>query len=49
MKLATLKVEVASGSGGAAFRLTDVEAEDSEGLVGALPEHPREATWGCSM
>lgn len=39
--LATLKVEVASGSGGAAFRLADVEAEDAEGLTGELPERPR--------
>lgn len=37
-ELATLKVEVASGSGGAAFRLADVEVESAERLVEALPE-----------
>ncbi|MCA1716426.1 MAG: PH domain-containing protein, partial [Actinobacteria bacterium] len=36
--LATLKVEVASGSGGAAFWLADVDAEVAEGLVEALSE-----------
>ena len=34
--LATLKVEVASGSGGAAFRLADVEAVSAVGLVERL-------------
>lgn len=37
-RLATLKVEVASGSGGVAFRLADVEAEVAEGLIWVLPE-----------
>lgn len=37
-ELATLKVEVASGSGGAAFRLADVEAEVAEGLIEAVSE-----------
>ncbi|MDX6382264.1 MAG: putative rane protein [Rubrobacteraceae bacterium] len=42
--LATLKVEVASGSGGAAFRLVDMEAEDAEELVEALsPQTARTA------
>jgi len=41
--LATLAVEVASGSGGAAFRLADVEAEVAEGLIQALPQRPRTA------
>ena len=36
--LATLKVEVASGSGGTAFRLPDMDAEVAEGLVEALSE-----------
>ena len=36
--LATLEVEVASGSGGAAFRLADVEAEAVGGLIEALSE-----------
>ena len=36
--LATLEVEVASGSGGAAFRLADVEAEAAGGLIEALSE-----------
>jgi putative membrane protein len=36
--LATLKVEVASGSGGTAFRLADMDAEVAEGLVEALSE-----------
>ncbi len=36
--LATLKVEVASGSGGAAFRLTDADAEVAKGLIEALSE-----------
>jgi putative membrane protein len=39
--LATLKVEVASGSGGTAFRLADVDAEVAEGLVEALSERAR--------
>jgi putative membrane protein len=34
--LATLKVEVASGSGGAAFRLVDVEAVSAVGLAERL-------------
>ncbi len=34
--LATLKVEVASGSGGTAFRLADVGAEAAEGVMEAL-------------
>ncbi|MCA1731453.1 MAG: PH domain-containing protein [Actinobacteria bacterium] len=37
-RLGTLKVEVASGFSGAAFRLTDVEVEVAEGLIRALPE-----------
>jgi putative membrane protein len=41
--LATLKVEVASGSGGTAFRLADVDAEVAKGLVEALSERPRTA------
>ena len=36
--LATLEVEVASGSGGAAFRLADVEDETAESLIEALSE-----------
>ena len=36
--LATLKIEVASGSGGAAFRLADVEAETAGSLIEALSE-----------
>jgi putative membrane protein len=48
LRLATLKVEVASGSGGAAFRLADVEAEVAEELIGALPEHARAVTRGRS-
>lgn len=38
--LATLKVEVASGSGGAAFRLADMEARTAFGLIEALSERP---------
>jgi putative membrane protein len=38
MGLATLKVEVASGSGGTAFRLVDTEVEVAEGLVETLSE-----------
>jgi putative membrane protein len=37
-ELATLEVEVASGSGGAAFHLADVEAETAESLIEALSE-----------
>jgi putative membrane protein len=48
-ELATLKVEVASGSGGAAFHLADVEAEAAESLIEALSERPaRTATQGRS-
>ncbi len=36
--LATLKIEVASGSGGTAFRLVDVDAKVAEGLVEALSD-----------
>jgi putative membrane protein len=36
--LATLKIEVASGSGGKAFRLVDVDAKVAEGLIEALSE-----------
>jgi uncharacterized membrane protein YdbT with pleckstrin-like domain len=42
--LATLKVEVASGSGGAAFRLADVDAEVAESLVEALSERATRTT-----
>jgi putative membrane protein len=38
--LATLKIEVASGSGGTAFRLVDTEVEVAEDLVEALSERP---------
>lgn len=37
-ELATLEVQVASGSGGAAFHLADVEAETAESLIEALSE-----------
>jgi putative membrane protein len=48
-ELATLKVEVASGPGGAAFHLADMEAEAAESLIEALSERPaRTATRGCS-
>jgi putative membrane protein len=47
LRLATLKVEVASGSGGVAFRLADVDTEVAEGLVEALSERAaRTATRG---
>ena len=46
LRLATLKVEVASGSGGAAFRLADVEAEVAQRLIGALPGHLHAAARG---
>jgi len=36
--LATLKIEVASGSGGTAFRLVDVDAKVAQGLIEALSE-----------
>jgi putative membrane protein len=39
--LATLKIEVASGSNGTAFRLVDTEAKVAEGLVEALSERAR--------
>ena len=39
--LATLKIEVASGSGGTAFRLVDVDAKVAEGLIEALSERAR--------
>ncbi len=39
--LATLKIEVASGSGGTVFRLVDVDAKVAEGLVEALSERAR--------
>src|SRR5918998_3670164 len=42
--LATLEVEVASGSGGAAFRLADVEAEAAGGLIEALSEWTTQTT-----
>jgi putative membrane protein len=48
-ELATLKVEVASGPGGAAFHLADLEAEAAESLIEALSERPtRTAIRGCS-
>ncbi len=37
-ELATLKIEVASGSGGAAFRLADADAEVAESLIEGLSE-----------
>lgn len=44
-ELATFRVEVASGSGGAAFRLADIEAEDTEDLLEALsPQTARAVT-----
>ena len=45
-RLATLEVEVASGSSGAAFRLVDVDEETAKGLVEALSERAaRAAAW----
>ena len=46
--LATLGVDVASGSGGAAFRLADVEVEVAEGLIRTLPQRPRPAARNLS-
>jgi uncharacterized membrane protein YdbT with pleckstrin-like domain len=39
--LATLKIEVASGSGGTAFGLVDVDAKVAESLIEALSERAR--------
>ena len=41
VRLATLKIEVASGSRGAAFRLVDTEVKVAEGLVDDLSERAR--------
>jgi putative membrane protein len=40
-ELATFKVEVASGSGGASFRLADLDAETAGELIGELGEEVR--------
>ena len=42
-ELATFRVEVASGSGGAEFRLADIEAQDAEDLVETLSPRPARA------
>jgi putative membrane protein len=43
-ELATFSVEVASGSGGAEFRLADIEAQDAEDLIETLSPQPTRAS-----